>query len=371
MPRKIQFPSFGRQVLESLPSGILVIDVTSRVLYINREGARVVEEKPAQFVGTMLVSLPRFRPLITSINHYRRRTPALTASRQQFEGAFVRTDGRVVPLGFSISNLVNSRRRVLGYVLIFRDLSDVQRLRERARHTDMLAALGSMAAGVAHEIRNPLHTIRAALDVLEMKLARKEDPQEYLDIVRGEIERADRTVQEILSYSKNNESHFQQTGLADLLKRALSLVSVPETVQVVQDLNESVPSLYLDEERILRVLINLLENAVDALDGKGTLSLRLRLEDRDILTSGSGPVSGCALIEVADDGPGIALADLPHVFEPFFTRKSSRGGTGLGLAICQRIVEEHAGQIDVTSRLGKGATFTIRLPLKRGVFPPA
>lgn len=356
----------GRQVLECLPSGVLVVDITSRVLLINGEGARICEVEREGFVGSMLVGHARFRPLIGSINQFRQRTPSLSQSRQQFEGSIVRTDGRVLPLGFSISNLVNSRRRVLGYVIIFRDLSDVARLRERARHSELMAALGTMAAGVAHEIRNPLHTIRAALDVLEVRLARGEDPAAYLDVVRREIQRADRTVHEILSYSRKAEAHYRRDDVVGCVRESLGRVNVPGTIQVVEEFEPDLPQTYLDRERLSRVFINLVENAVEAMEGRGTLRLCAWLAPAMGQPGGELVVStlGALVVEVIDSGPGIAASDLPHVFEPFFTRKSARGGTGLGLAICQRIVEEHDGTIEAVSRPGEGCRVRVVLPVK-------
>jgi PAS domain S-box-containing protein len=358
--------NLGRQVLECLPSGILVVDITSRVLFINAEGERIFEVGREGFVGSMLVGHARFRPLISSINQFRQRTPSLSQSRQQFEGSIVRADGRVLPLGFSISNLVNSRRRVLGYVIIFRDLSDVARLRERSRHSELMAALGTMAAGVAHEIRNPLHTIRAALDVLEVRLARGEDPTAYLDVVRREIERADRTVHEILSYSRKAEAHYRKDDLVACLRESLNRINIPGTVQVVEQFEPGLPQTYLDRERLSRVFINLVENAIEAMEGRGQLRLVARRAPSLGQPGGELVVSdqGALVVEVVDNGPGIAATDLSHVFEPFFTRKSARGGTGLGLAICQRIVEEHDGTIEVASRPGNGCSFRVVLPVK-------
>ncbi|MBI4870070.1 MAG: PAS domain-containing protein [Candidatus Riflebacteria bacterium] len=366
MTPPVRVESFGRQVLECLPSGILVVDVTSRVLFINGEAARIFEVDRDQFIGTLLISHDRFRPLISSINQYRRRTPALIPSRQQFEGAIVRTDGRVLPLGFSISNLVNSRRRVLGYVVIFRDLSDVARLRERARHSEMMAALGTMAAGVAHEIRNPLHTIRAALDVLEVRLARGDDPSSYLDVVRREIQRADRTVHEILSYSRKTEAHYRKDDIVACLRQAAAHAKKGPELLLREELEPDVPPILFDHERMLRVFINLIENAVEAMDSRGTLTLVARRAPAMGQPGGELVVSpiGAVVLEVADTGPGISAADLPHVFEPFFTRKSARGGTGLGLAICQRIVEEHDGTIEVASTPGQGSRFRVVLPVR-------
>lgn len=358
------------QVLESLSSGLLVLQTTSRVLFLNREAERILGTPRGDLLGRTLVSLPRFRSLAGAINQYRRQTPSLVRSRRQYEGTVVRPDGEIVSIGFSISTLHDREENVRGYVVVFRDLEDVMRLRERSGRGRALAALGSMAAGIAHEVRNPLHAVRGALEMLAVAMEAGTDPRAYVEVIHKEVERIERTVEDVLEYSRTGALKFRECDLSACVQAALRRVEVPEDVDLAYEQVGTPVRIAADPKMLERIVINLVQNSLDALEGSsGTVLVKVGLE-----RSGDDPPGGgsthaggdWALIEVQDSGSGISSEDLPHVFEPFFSKKAARGGTGLGLAIAQRIVQDHGGAILADSAPGVGTVFKVLLPTEMG-----
>ncbi|NNC09430.1 GAF domain-containing protein, partial [Corallococcus exiguus] len=234
------------------------------------------------------------------------------------------------------------------------------KLYEKIRERDRLAALGEMAAGLAHEIRNPLGAIKGAAQCLDPRKLTGEDG-EFLDVIVEEVNRLNGVVTAFLDYSRPLKQNFGPTDLNEVVTRTMRLIQndMPPTAGLAVELDLRLPRSEGDAEQLKQVLINLVQNAVQALGPQpGRITVRTEKPERfgDLRSAGGEFVE----VRVSDDGPGIPADQQTHIFVPFFTTKQK--GTGLGLAICQRIVKNHGGSISVQSKMGEGTTFIIRLP---------
>ncbi|NRD59713.1 ATP-binding protein, partial [Corallococcus exiguus] len=234
------------------------------------------------------------------------------------------------------------------------------KLYEKIRERDRLAALGEMAAGLAHEIRNPLGAIKGAAQCLDPRKLTGEDG-EFLDVIVEEVNRLNGVVTAFLDYSRPLKQNFGPTDLNEVVTRTMRLIQndMPPTAELAVELDLRLPRSEGDAEQLKQVLINLVQNAVQALGSQpGRITVRTEKPERfgDLRSAGGEFVE----VRVSDDGPGIPADQQTHIFVPFFTTKQK--GTGLGLAICQRIVKNHGGSISVQSKMGEGTTFIIRLP---------
>ena len=257
--------------------------------------------------------------------------------------------------GFSSEEVRRLQDTVNRAAIVLENLQSFERVKEQAR----LAALGTMSAGLAHEIRNPLAGIKGAAQFLQGD-ANADEVTQFLEIIVSEVDRLDTVVTQFLSYARPFEIHRAPASLPELATRVVELVRVeglPPGVSLELVADESLARTELDEGRIHQVLLNLIQNAVQAVGSEGRIEVRVR---RGRLQTGSLRGQEAAVLEVRDDGPGIPPDVQQQLFIPFFTTKPK--GTGLGLAICRRIVEAHGGEIAVHSRPGRGASFTVRLP---------
>jgi signal transduction histidine kinase len=238
-----------------------------------------------------------------------------------------------------------------GLTVTLRNETEKEKLREEMMRLDRLASLGKLSAGIAHEVRNPLTGISLLLDDLHDQAATGSDDQNMIKKALAEIGRVERLINSLLNYSSPARAEFRESDLNRVVHDTVLLMRRPcERREVFLSLEERpLPSLRLDPEKVKQAVLNIIRNAQEALPGGGRIT---------VTTSVKGE---WAVIEIADDGPGIAPDDLPLIFEPFFTRKGA--GTGLGLSITQRIVEEHHGRIRVESTPGQGTVFIIELPI--------
>jgi nitrogen-specific signal transduction histidine kinase len=232
------------------------------------------------------------------------------------------------------------------------------KLYDKMRERDRLAALGEMAAGLAHEIRNPLGAIKGAAQFLDPRGLPGEEG-EFVEVIVEEVNRLNGVVSAFLDYSRPLKQNFGPTDLHEVVTRTLKLIvnDVPKNVTIKEELSAALPRVDADAEQLKQVLINLVQNAVQAIGEKaGELVIRTSRPER----FGDFRAPEQVEIQVSDNGPGIPADQQLNIFVPFFTTKQK--GTGLGLAICQRIVKNHGGTISVQSKVGEGSTFTIRLP---------
>ena len=325
----------------------------------------ILEEKLEDIIRQPLLTIPRFFPFIPIINDHRKNNPSLEISRRQVEGAIRRKDGSDLPLGFTITNLVNENNTVMGYVIVFRDLSEINRLKKLAKRSETLAALGTMAAGVAHEIRNPLHAIRASVELIKFKIEKGKPVDDYLDIIFREVERLNTIVEDILTFSRDTKLRTQDIDVNDYMRKKVELLALPPGITVEFRFDEQLPRIPVDPDKLYQVFSNLVRNAVEAMEGSGKIVISTDfianppfLDPRSIVSNEFVRVS------VQDFGPGISEEDLAHIFEPFYSKRRRSEGTGLGLSISQKIIEAHFGYLDVTSTVGEGTTFNVYLPVR-------
>jgi PAS domain S-box-containing protein len=264
------------------------------------------------------------------------------------DGTFYWVDTTIVPL-------VGPGGRPEQYVSIRYDVTERKRLESELVRAAQMSLVGELAAGLAHEIKNPLAGIQGTVDILIRRKDPTDPEREALENVRHEVARIDATVRSILDHARPRALQRAPASLADAVRRAVLLAGdhaeaadLPIRIGFETEDDECV--VLIDAAQIEDAVLNLVLNALDAIDGEGCIRVRDRIE------------GATAVVEVEDSGRGIAEADLPRVFNPFFTTRQE--GTGLGLPAVRRIARAHGGRVDVESTLGQGATFTIRLPFE-------
>ena len=348
--------SLMRNILQSIPTGVMTLDAHGMVTSLNNAAERLLGRRASAVVGRPLEELELAADLVTWIQDARR------AERLVQETDLTLTiDGdRRATVRASASELRDDTERSHGLVVLLRDITDVNRLETQLRRTDKLAALGTLAAGVAHEVKNPLHALTLNLHLLEQALVTggpgSAETREYVTILRSEVQRIHRIVENFLRFSKPSIPEMKALDLHTLLERVLSLVAFEAAehgVAIDTAFDSKLTSVAGDEGQLSQVFLNLGINALQAMPDGGALVVRTSLD------------RGWAEVAVADSGPGIEANILPHIFDPYYTTRPR--GVGLGLAIAHRIVEGHQGTMDVETAAGKGTTMIVRPPLAGGL----
>ena len=282
-------------------------------------------------------------------------TDDLKARPVRFEGHIAKRDGSKAMLGFTATLLKDDADIVRGIILTFQDITRLLEMEEQIRRQERLATVGSLAAGIAHEIRNPLASLSGSIQMLQGELELEGDHKHLMDIVLRETDRLNNIVTEFLDYARPRSNQLEQISLASLLEETITLFrnsrEFREDIVIICDIPSAIV-ITGDPQRLRQVFWNLLINAAQAMQNGGTITISA--------ASGAGIDADEVTIRILDTGRGIEAEHLDHIFEPFFTTKPS--GTGLGLAIAYRIIEDHNGTIDVKSEEGKGTAVIINLP---------
>jgi two-component system sensor histidine kinase HydH len=239
--------------------------------------------------------------------------------------------------------------------LIFRDLGEVRRLQDEIRRTEKLAAIGGLAAGVAHEIRNPLSSIKGLASYFKNKFEEDTDDKEAAGVMIQEVDRLNRVISELLEFAGPTQLNPRSTDINALLEHSVRLIqkeAATKGVKIELNLSRQQMAAEIDSDRFSQCLLNLYLNALQAMDKGGRLTIENSIKEKGLIK-----------IEIKDTGPGIHTEDQNKIFDPYFTTKSK--GTGLGLAIVHKIIEAHKGEIKVRNVSGQGAAFTIIIPVKQ------
>jgi two-component system sensor histidine kinase HydH len=264
-------------------------------------------------------------------------------------------DGSSVPLEIGASILQDADGVFLGYILLFKDLTEVRSLRREIARSQRLASVGRLAAGVAHEIRNPLSSIKGFATYFKERYPEAPQDQKTADIMISEVDRLNRVVGQLLEFARPVPVSPRLTSLRDLVDDSVRLIeqkAKEKQITVKTIINARLEQAMIDPDRINQVLLNIYLNAVESMDPAGELAVEL-----------SADAEGRHLeMKVSDTGCGIPVEHVSRIFDPYFTTKST--GTGLGLAIAHNTVEAMGGKINVSSRPEEGTTFTLILPVK-------
>lgn len=293
-------------------------------------------------------------------------TNAMKERPFRFDGEIIKKDGTSALLGMTASLLKDERNTVRGIIFVFQDITKIIEMEEQVRRQERLATVGGLAAGIAHEIRNPLASLSGSIQVLRGEMELTEDNKRLMDIVVRETDRLNTIITEFLEYARPKTTHTEQIELRSMLDETIMLLKnsrdFHDTIQITRDIE---PRILLkgDTQRLRQVFWNLLINACQAMPNGGTIAITAML-----VSSENKDVPMCEII-ISDTGQGIAQEYLDKIFDPFYTTKV--GGTGLGLAIAYRIIEEHRGSITVLSEPEKGTQFFIRLPVVDETAPVA
>ena len=357
-------------ILESMPGGLITVNLDGQITTFNRAAQDISGYHLFEVEG---YSLQKFLP--TKSLH------AVLQLGKTLSETVVTVDrnGLEVVLDITLLPLRDDQGKQIGALLTFTDVTAMHRLEEEKRRLDRLASLGQMAANVAHEVRNPLASIKTSMQMLLDDLSNTDagepftvaDVQDSISVVLQEVERLDAIVHDLLLFSRPRQLHRVECNIADLIERVVQVIQ-PQCLEAgisVHRVFHDVPPVQVDIAQMEQVLLNLFLNAVHAMPDGGLLTVSCQLAhipSTQSFASVASPVAANGQqswleVSVSDTGTGIASGELERIFQPFFTTRAH--GIGLGLPITRRLIEDHHGTIQAQSQAGYGATFIVRLPL--------
>ena len=375
-------------ILGSLEEGILVIDPSHAVRFVNPAAEQLLGLSQAQVFARTYAEVLAPNPWVVEIV---RRTLAAGSRSTGGEGELQSRFLRPIPVRLTCSPIVTNEGVSLGLVLVLHDLSQQKEIQKEEQETAHLAQLGVIAAGLAHEIKNPLAGIRGATQLLQRKIQHDQSAFEYTTVMLREIDRLNGLLEQLLQLSPAPTFPLHPLNVHRILNDVLLLEreTAPKGVKIVTRFDPSLPGVLGEESQLAQVFRNLVKNGLQALAGirGGVLSVATRMATDFHIVRPNDPAQFIAgtrhnrgqtkapanapppfprptrllVVTFSDNGPGIAPEHLPHLFTPFFTTKSY--GTGLGLAISQRIIVQHGGMIRVESVPGRGTIFSAYLPV--------
>jgi len=339
--------AFRDILISSLPVGLIAIDHNGKVILYNNFSQKftgITEEQAMDADSSIFQHIPEISEAFEEAGN------APTSAYQKEVQVESETEESHT-LQLNRLSIVDREDKFVGTLLLMQDLSQVKKLEEDLRRSERLAALGKMAAGVAHELRNPLSSIKGLALVLRSRFQEENGDRETATILVQEVERLNRSISELLDYARPQQLKKVHFDIDKLLNKAVSLMRIDaETagVELRTNFEENLPTVNGDEDKLTQVLLNLLLNGIQAMENGGTLDVYAGATDRKIQ------------IVVTDTGCGISEKDLARVFDPYFTTKPD--GTGLGMAMSAKIIEEHGGEIRMQSKTGQGTSVIIEIP---------
>ncbi|WP_307342516.1 ATP-binding protein [Caldalkalibacillus uzonensis] len=341
---------FSEQIFNNAHIGLILLNEQGHIVSITKAAAKIMGDDPEVFIGQnifhLFKNIPEGRQLI---------------SKRVFEGVTIRNQAMTWHNGQCYYEilvdsfpLIDEAGHQQGAYIFIKDVTNLRSLENQIHRNERLAMIGQMAAGTAHEIRNPLTSIRGFLQILNKTLKERNMMREveYTNIMLDEIDRINHLVGEFLLLSKSRETRYEKIDLALLMKQFLPIIqneALLHGIEVQTKDFDNLPPIVGDKELLKQVFLNICKNAIEAMGNQGRLTLSHHFLPEEQMIS----------INIKDTGPGIPPYVIDKIFEPFFTTKEE--GTGLGLSVCQRIIHDMGGKIRVSSK-GYGTTFHICIP---------
>ncbi len=330
--------SYNEDILQSVPSGVVSLDGSLVITKINAAAERILGLKAEETVGRDYLAV--FGEPLRSILDGK-------AAVERGEVQYVTGSGKKIHLGLTITPLMNAKKEVIGQLMVFTDLTELKALESQAELRNRLSSLGEMAAGMAHELRNPMGVIAGYTKLLSKRV--DASLSHVVDSVSSEVAVMDRIITDFLSFARPTEMNISMVDLDALIRNCITSITGDRKDLKVNIAADGIPSVYGDEILLRQAFTNLIQNAVEAMPQGGDLIFRVSVETDNVE------------ISISDSGHGIPEKIRDKIFLPFYTTKDK--GTGLGLAIVHKIVVSHRGSIAVESS-EKGTTFRVRFPLR-------
>lgn len=352
--RLANLTAYNDRVIDSISSGLITVELDGTVVTFNPAAQEISGFSYEEVQGKPLAS---FFPKIAAEALSLASRPAGLCRSERLLAIEKNSAGEIRHLGFSIAPLVTEPSTPLGFVIALQDLTEIIKLEEQMRRKERLAALGQMAAAIAHEIRNPLASMRGSIQALQSELVLDPEQTTLMDIVLRESDRLNKIITDFLAYARPAPASPTLVDLKEILSETLRLLTRGGEATAAHEIEETHPDesvpYVADPSQLRQVCWNLAKNAIHAMPSGGTLRVSLHTES-----------DGDVVLRFQDTGIGMTEEQMEHIFEPFNSNRMN--GTGMGMAIVHQIVANHHGRISVTSERGRGTTIEIRLP---AVFP--
>lgn len=342
--------TFTESIMQAIGAGLMTFDMTGKITFANKSASAILGWSVENLIN---VEFNKILPIDADLGQI------LDGSEfeKQYDVETMRADGKKIRIGYTLFPSKNNRNDITGMVCMFRDLFEIEKLREENRRLDKIATLGQIAAGIAHEVKNPLAAIQSIVQAISLDFNENDPHRHELYQIFKEVERINQILENSFAFSRTKKLNFISADVVDVVKTVLSLLQADfnaKGIVVEFNVTNEIPDIRIDPTQIHQVLLNLLMNSVDAMVGGGQIFLTIEH------VVAPKHIKGFVEIRIRDTGVGIHKSDLKRIFDPFFTTKPH--GTGLGLPITYKIIQDHMGKLDVSTEVGKGTTFIISLP---------
>jgi signal transduction histidine kinase len=350
-------------LLDSIVSGIIAANKEGRVSVCNREALRTLRLHPEDVLHQPIEKLP------PALAQALRTTLETGSGLRNIETRMAVPGVDDMPVRYSTARFNSHTGKQLGALLVLEDLTAFKKLESQVRRTDRLASIGTLSAGMAHEIKNPLVTLKTFTQLLPERYQDADFRDTFSSLVGQEVKRIDSIVNQLLRFARPAKPSLHPMHVNEVLDNTLRLVHQQlkqKNIQLAREYLAPSDLILGDNDLLVQAFLNFFLNAIDSMDAGGTLTVRtehIELETNQITLDGRLATETTLRIAIRDTGHGIKPEDIPHVFDPFFTTKTS--GTGLGLSVSHGIISEHKGMIDVESEVEKGATFYLFFPVAK------
>ncbi|MZG54779.1 MAG: PAS domain-containing protein [Nitrospinae bacterium] len=357
LAEKERVKNYLNDILESQTNGVIVVDRKGIITTYNKTAGTLTGIKPRGCLGKTLEEVfPLFGPIVTRLGNNRGETIS--------EDKDIRSaNGEDLHVRVSASPVWDNHGGQIGTILILQDMTEFRRMEEFAQRNQRLREMGEMAAGIAHEIRNPLGSIELFASLLIKDLEGDTEKENLVKHIQAGVQNMDRIISTLLLFAKSAQPSRQQCDINSLLTECLegiNNVRIPENINVIRKYGQGTLLANGDRELLRQVFPNLINNAVQAMPDGGVLSLITEKSSVSASPENGSTKRQYISVTVTDTGLGMSPDNLVKIFNPFFTTKDK--GTGLGLAISHNIIKAHQGTIDAVSEEGKGTSFTVKIP---------